>query len=266
MAIGASTGVASKKLSGGSWKDAALSGAEGAASGYGGAKGLGPSATIKDKIGSALGKYGISMPDSASNYRTPPFVGNNYGPSDQHGSSYDANDWQTGQYGGSMNQPSGKKSGLSGFIDKLGGAKGIAGIAAGVGGALATKKILNNRNENKAAEANQPQNYNPNPEPREVGVNDRGVSRFQRGMRRELGPIMGQSNQNNPNFALSIGQGRMDAMRDQPFRGGYEVKTIEDYDEDTGNPIFNYREMPRIGPGRRRRQDQYYGQREEAAQ
>jgi hypothetical protein len=86
-------------------------------------------------------------------------------------------------------------------------------------------------------------------------------------MSRELGPVMGQANQNNPNLALSIGQGRMDAMRDQPFRGGYDVKRVTDYNEDTGEPsAYEYNEMPRIGPGRRRRQDRYYGQREEAVQ
>jgi hypothetical protein len=147
---------------------------------------------------------------------------------------------------------SNKKGGVSGFIDKLGGAKGIGAIAGGVGGAIALKKILDSRsNEHDVPKA---ESYGPGPEPR-----DMGTSRFARQMRRQLGPVMGQANQNNPNLALSIGQGRMDAMADQPFRGGYDVRHVEDYDEETGDPIYSYTPMPRIGPGRRRRQAEYYG-------
>jgi len=146
---------------------------------------------------------------------------------------------------------SNKKGGVSGFIDKLGGAKGIGAIAGGVGGAIALKKILDSRsNEHDVPKA---ESYGPGPEPR-----DMGTSRFQRRMQRELGPVMGQANQNNPNLALSIGQGKMDAMSDQPFRGGYDVRNLEDYDEND-QPIYSYTPMPRIGPGRRRRQAEYYG-------
>jgi hypothetical protein len=149
-----------------------------------------------------------------------------------------------GNYADSDEQqyPSGSSrsgGGISRFIDRLGGAKGISAIAGGVGGALALKKILGRDNdENPPAD----ENYGPQ---------DMGTSRFQRRMKRQLGPVMGQANQNNPNLALSIGQGRMDAMRDQPFRRGYDVRTTVDYDEND-QPINEYTPMPRIGPGRRR--------------
>lgn len=55
MAIGGLSGAASKKIEGGSWKDALVSGGIGAASGFGAgqvAKGLGPSTGLLGKIGS----------------------------------------------------------------------------------------------------------------------------------------------------------------------------------------------------------------------
>jgi hypothetical protein len=250
--ISAASAAADKKLSGGSWTDAAMSGA----GAYQNNRGIGPSGKggqssgggWQDKLGGILG--GGNDPYQ---YRTPPFAGNNYGPSDQQGSS--------NRFGGGdtdyirdavsgVNKSGQQGGGLSGFLSKLGGVKGIAGIASGVGGALAAKKLLQNRG---GEEVPKDESYGPGPEPR-----DMGTSRFQRRMQRELGPVMGQANQNNPNFALSIGQGRMDAMRDQPFRGGYDVRTTTGYD-DNDQPEYEYTPMPKIGPGRRRRQDQYYG-------
>lgn len=244
MAIGAATGAASKKLSGGSWKDAAMAGAEGGASGYGSAKGLGPSATVKDKIGSALGKYGISMPDDQYKYRTPPYVSDQQGGSSRFGGGYAGNyadpDEQQSPSG------SGRKGGVSGFIDKLGGAKGIAGIAAGVGGAIAGKKLYDKYSD-RGEELPQP-TYAPRSMDQS---SDPGLSRFANRMRNQLGPVMGQQDQNMPNLAMSIGQGRMDAMSDQPFRGGHQTRTLSGYDEED-NPTYDIQDMPRIGPGRRR--------------
>jgi hypothetical protein len=249
MAIGGATAAASKKAGGGSWKDALLAGGTGAAEGYG--RGIGPSKVgstatqtgWKDKLGNILG--------GASDYRTPPFVPENQGGSYSSSRSYPGNrdtDY-INQDIANVGRSGRSNGGISGFMDKLGGAKGIAGIAGAIGGGIALKKVLSrNDDENPPAES-----YGPGPEPREMGT-----SRFQRRMQRELGPVMGQANQNNPNLALSIGQGRMDAIRDQPFRGGYDVRTVTDYDEND-EPIYNYTPMPRIGPGRRRRQAEYYG-------
>lgn len=68
MAIGAGTAAASKKLEGGSLKDAVLAGGMGAAQGYGtgSAKGIGPSASVASKAGkvaNVMGKVnqGIGM-------------------------------------------------------------------------------------------------------------------------------------------------------------------------------------------------------------
>ena len=144
------------------------------------------------------------------------------------------------------------KSGQQGgsWIDKLGGAKGIGAIAGGVGGAYALKKIMDSRKDNEPEAS---YDYTRG------GAPTFGGGRFARNMRRQLGPVMGQSDQNFPNLAESIGSGRMDAMRDQPFRGGYDVRTTTGYDEED-NPEYEYTPMPRIGPNYRQpRRDRYYG-------
>lgn len=61
------------------------------------------------------------------------------------------------------------------------------------------------------------------------GMNQYGS--LQRDMRQGLGPLMGSSNQNNPNLALAIGQGRLEAMGNQPFRKGYEINYLGSDDE-----------------------------------
>lgn len=54
---------------------------------------------------------------------------------------------------------------------------------------------------------------------------------------------MNQEDQNNPNLATSIFQGRQDAMKDQPFRGGYNVNYTQNGDDETQYTA----QMPRIG-------------------
>jgi hypothetical protein len=53
---------------------------------------------------------------------------------------------------------------------------------------------------------------------------------------------MGMSDQNNPNLSQFIGQGRREAINDQPFRRGYETKYLGSDDETP----FKAR-MPKIG-------------------
>jgi hypothetical protein len=79
-----------------------------------------------------------------------------------------------------------------------------------------------------------------------------GMNRFNRQAQRQLGPVMGNMNQSNPNLAESIASGRMDAMRNQPWRGGYDVQTQGDDDQ-----IITSR-MPQISPFQRRQQQFSY--------
>lgn len=62
---------------------------------------------------------------------------------------------------------------------------------------------------------------------------------------RGLGPRsnpMSQINQDNPNLALTFGQGRLDAIRNQPFRSGYQINT-----QNSGDPTAtNVSYTPRI--------------------
>lgn len=84
------------------------------------------------------------------------------------------------------------------------------------------------------------------------GAMDRGgqgLSRFHQQMRRQLGPVMGNPDQNNPNLADSIGAGRMEAIRNQPWRQGYDINTANEDDSVTTS------RMPPFYPsGGRRRQ------------
>jgi hypothetical protein len=96
--------------------------------------------------------------------------------------------------------------------------------------------------------------YSRQPPPDSTG---RAVPRNQPG----LGPVMprggyrwnqnpmNQLDQSNPNLSQSIFQGRQEAIRNQPFRGGYDVRTLHqgDPDYETTNP------MPPIYPNYNRR-------------
>jgi hypothetical protein len=84
-----------------------------------------------------------------------------------------------------------------------------------------------------------------------VGRGDNGMSNFAMRMRHQLGPVMGQEDQSNPNLAMSLGAGRMDAMRNQPWRGGYDVQT-QGPDDTTITDT-----MPPIYPNNQRRRNPY---------
>jgi hypothetical protein len=240
MAISGAANAASKKLSGGSWKDSLLSGGIGAGAGYlggkipglGGAKGLGPSnpssyaTEAVKKVAGESGGWKDKLGGVLANMGT--------GGSDQD------------RYGVRTPPFVEEQNGRGGWQSALGGLLGGA---------------IDRYSQNRGQQSNQSQSSQPQSQSQDnLEPQDMGTSRFQRQMRRQLGPVMGQANQNNPNLALSIGQGRMDAMRDQPFRGGYDVRTETDYDEDTGESTYAYTPMPRIGPNYNQpRQDQYYG-------
>ena len=57
--------------------------------------------------------------------------------------------------------------------------------------------------------------------PDQAAPRDPGMGGFAQRMRRQLGPIMGQQNQNNPNLAESIGAGRMSARMGRNRAYGY---------------------------------------------
>jgi len=76
------------------------------------------------------------------------------------------------------------------------------------------------------------------------------------GLMRGLGPVMGRRDQNVPNLAESIGAGRQDAIRNQPWRNGYDVisRGPEPADDSQGNIGPTIRTpMPPIYPNTRRR-------------
>jgi hypothetical protein len=75
---------------------------------------------------------------------------------------------------------------------------------------------------------------------------------------RGLGPVMGRRDQNFPNLAESIGAGRQDAIRNQPWRGGYNIMTYGNEPDEAGNYPEIPVPMPPIYPtGRRLRQPEF---------
>lgn len=82
--------------------------------------------------------------------------------------------------------------------------------------------------------------------------NSPGISRFERSVQRQLGPVMGNMDQSNPNLAYALASGRMDAIKNQPFRGGYDV-----YSQGDDGQEFVSR-MPTISPFQRRQQQFSY--------
>lgn len=110
--------------------------------------------------------------------------------------------------------------------------------------------------------------YSRQPQPDYGGGGRQAVPRQNPG----LGPVMprggyryrdnpmNQLDQSNPNLAQSIFQGRQEAIRSQPFRGGYDVNTLHQGDPDYTTTTRMPEIYPNAGGGRRRR-----GQQQEAA-
>jgi len=205
MAIAGGTSALSKKLEGGSWKDAALAGGIGAgtslALGKIPIKGLGPSSPtsyVKDAVAKTASK---SLGNSTKNV-----LGNV----------------------------------LSSVVTKgqntTGGYKG------------ALEGMMNNPMMN-ASSSDSPNMPNRTPPINESDLyNQSNQVAPRNGMMRGLGPVMGRMDQNNPNLAESIGAGRQNAMRNQPFRGGYDVNYLGSDDE---TPYVAH--MPSIFPNTRNR-------------
>jgi hypothetical protein len=80
-----------------------------------------------------------------------------------------------------------------------------------------------------------------------------GMERFNRQAYRQLGPVMGNMDQSNPNLAESIASGRMDAIKNQPWRGGYDTRVLGN----DGESVVTSR-MPSISPFQKRQQQFSY--------
>lgn len=147
---------------------------------------------------------------------------------------------------------SGPKAALSGWQSKLGKAGGVASRAMGSspygagtepqggGGDWKTQvaavgiDALMNRNRDRNPDAPQVSGFQ--------GNLARGAVMPRGGYSYEENPI-NQLDQSNPNLAPAIHQGRQEALRNQPWRSGYEIPK---YDEE-GNPSGSA-QMPPIYP------------------
>lgn len=214
MAISGATGAASKKLSGGSWKDALLSGGVDAGlsaiPGAKAAKGIAPSAKVVGKatLRNTVGNVGKSV--------------------------------LSGMTGGTGGSEGGWKDALKGAVTRV-GQNGIQ-----LPHSDQAPNLGNRGNLSPYA-----MNLGGNAMPRDAR-SDPGYDRFASQARRTLGPIGGNLNQNNPNLADSIASGRMTAIRNQPFRQGSSVTYTGKDDAGVETKITN--QLPKIYPtGRRNR-------------
>ncbi len=132
-----------------------------------------------------------------------------------------------------------KLSGWQNTLSKVGSAASRVGGGYGGGGSMVPGQINNG-------------GFEQGPMGLPPGTFDYGMPRFNQQARRMLGPVMGNMNQNNPNLAESIGAGRMEAIRNQPWRGGYDTQVLGDDDQ-----IITQR-MPTISPFQRRQQQFSY--------
>ena len=218
MAIGAGTSALDKKLSGGSWMDTLKAGAIGGATGFAGAK-----IPVKG-IGPGKGFW-----STAGNVAK------------RTGESVLARGLPMGGGGG---QPMDERGGnISRYANTLSNVMNQANF----GGSNGNNQAYMRGQGGDSMGGNQQDQAVPR---------GGGVSSFGRRMQRQLGPVMGAEDQGNPNLALALGSGRMDAMRDQPFRSGYDVysqgpEPADDADGNIGPDIVS--RMPPIGRQRRQR-------------
>lgn len=137
----------------------------------------------------------------------------------------------------------GTGQGLSGWQGNLAKAGGIANNVMGQMGGLGQAAggfSGGNNGDGQQSSIGPSQNFRP------------GMGKFNRQASRMLGPVMGNMDQSNPNLAESIASGRMDSIRNQPWRGGYDVQTQGDDDSITTS------RMPTISPFQRRQQQFSY--------
>jgi len=279
MAIGGATSAASKKLEGGSWKQAALSGAIGAGTGAVGAgalKGIGPTSSGLTKfLGGAAGKTtgtgaagvaGRVLGNAALSKVTGGASSDlgKYG----YGNTSNTGIWENGNPADQIKRGEGgltPRQQVEADNKRVAGGGSKMGAIGGSIGAMLTKYAADRAMSGNGASS--PSSSNPAVTGRPNTQNFPGAGQSQGGQTgiysgnmRGLGPVMGRRDQNVPNFAESIGAGRQDAMRNQPFRGGYDMITQgpEPADDAAGNigpqirtampPIY-----PNFGGNRRKR-------------
>ena len=99
------------------------------------------------------------------------------------------------------------------------------------------------------------QQYEPTMGQQPIGGSNQapGMNRFNRQARRTLGPVMGNMDQSNPNLAEGLASGRMEAIRNQPWRGGYDTQVLGN----DGESVVTSR-MPTISPFQRNQQQFSY--------
>lgn len=266
--IQAGISAAQKKASGGSWMDALKSGALSAGTSYAGAKipgldkitggagkGLAPSGKfnfgnfLKDTGRNMLqGETGIRLPGGGQGggFDIPLYAGGSIrvggnkglGPSYAGDSSFVRDDVNNvANRINSMGQGGG--GGWSGFLKSA-----LPAIGAGVGG------YFLGRGQGGGGGDNEEPMYGSRP----------AMPNYE-GRMRGLGPVMGRRDQNFPNLAESIGAGRLESIRNQPFRKGYDVIGYSNEKNEEGNYPEIRTPMPPIYPtggGRRRRQEAAY--------
>lgn len=142
----------------------------------------------------------------------------------------------------------------------------VSGLLGGGGGSASSWKDLGKMGINAAinygggmGQQSRTPDFNPGPS----GDFNGGNSRIPGGIIRGVGPRnapMSQMDQSNPNLAEFIGQGRREAIRNQPFRSGYDVITSPEEPAEGSTPMVPAKTVrmppiyPNRGGGRNRRQ------------
>ena len=202
------------------------------------------------------GSYNPNRGGGGTDFRTPDFNPNAGGGGGWQESLRRAlnPDMQiTGYGGGTMRFPMGGQQQGGGWQDALGGILGGYGRQAlDSGGGDSGGGYSGNTPDYNAPSNRAVPRQNPGLGP----VMPRGGYRYRDNP-------MNQLDQSNPNLAQSIFQGRQEAIRSQPFRGGYDVNTLHQgmvASRITLLPLGCLTIYPNGGGGRRRR-----GQQQEAA-
>jgi hypothetical protein len=127
----------------------------------------------------------------------------------------------------------GKK--VSGFASALNKVNTGMNTAQGINSLVNQARNINSDSGQSYNQSNQ-QSYNesspsvPSSDSRQAQVRPE-MSGFAQQLYDQFGPVMGAANQNNPNLAFALGQGRMEALQNQPFRSGYQVNAVDKDDK-----------------------------------